>query len=110
MFVAVDTGGAAGPVVGVALVTGTVPAGKGWDADLKVTLRPSSLMKRDRVNDPLSGGWKSGAGAGPDAKVMNFRQICAGYVAPKTRIPPTFVIGISPTGLPIQTAAVYCGV
>ena len=78
-FVAVDTGGAAaGPVVGVTLLTGTGPAGKGDEADLKVTLRPSSLMKRDRVNEPVSGGWKSSGGTGPDAKVMNVRQICAG--------------------------------
>jgi hypothetical protein len=81
LFVAVDTGGAAaGPVVGVGVgaLTGTGLAGKGGDADLKVTLRPSSLMKRDRVDDPLSGGWKSSGGSDADAKVMNFRQICAG--------------------------------
>ena len=80
-FVAVDTGGAGaavGPVVGVTLMTGTGFVGDGVDDDLKLTLRPSSLMKRDRVNWLVSGGWKSSGGNGPDAKVMNFRQISAG--------------------------------
>src|SRR3954465_10007586 len=53
---------------------------------------------------------KSYGGSVRVALSMKVRQILAGYVAPNTLIPPTFVIGVNPLGSPIHTAAVYCGV
>src|SRR4029079_17535689 len=58
----------------------------------------------------LMGAGKASGGSRAVASDMNCRQILAGYVAPNTVIPPTFVIGISPDGFPIQTAAVNWGV
>ena len=108
-FFGVDTGG---PVVAVwagadVTLVGTEVGVNCCDGDLYVILRPSSLMKRDRMNGAASGAAKSSGGSGPVASSMNLRQICAGYVAPKTVTPPTFVMGIYPEGFPIHTAAVY---
>jgi hypothetical protein len=50
------------------------------------------------------------AGRSASAAVMNRDQIDAGYDPPVTRIPPTFVIGTSPTGAPIHTAVASWGV